>query len=371
MQKLPPLINSDTALASLCSELEQVNEVAIDTEFERERTYFPTLCLMQLATAEGLAIVDPLGDVDLAPLFKALSRPGLIKILHAARQDLEIFYLHSREVPGPVFDTQLAAACLGLGEQISYSKLVGEVLDVDLGKSHARTDWKRRPLSDSQLNYAADDVTYLLELHGSLKRLLQEKRREDWLHDEFAMLSEPALYAPQPALAYQRIRAHRNLDAVRRARLARLAEWREQEAIRRNLPRRWVIADKPLLDLAALDGSDEAALQRVQGIPQKLAKREVPALLEILRSAGAGAAAFSEDFARPTARQNKLLKKLSARVRAEAERLRTSPALLANRDQLQALAGGQRDDNPVLQGWRRDIIGEKLLDLLEAEPVQT
>jgi len=370
MHDLPPLINEQPALAMLCDNLARANRVAIDTEFVRDRTYFPKLCLVQLATDDGLFLIDPLTEIDLAPLFAALARPGLKKILHAARQDLEIFYLHTGAVPQEVFDTQIAAACLGYGDQLSYSKLAEELLEVDLGKSHARTDWIRRPLASEQLRYASDDVLYLLRIHDELTNQLQGAGRQDWLTPEFASLSDASLYAPEPKIAYRRIRAHKNLDALRRARLAALAEWREHAAIQKNLPRRWVIADKPLLELAALDGSRPDAVLSVAGLPTKLVTRELDTLCALLRGAGERADDYRQTVKRPTAAENRTLKKLTDLVNAEARRLKTSPALLATRNDLRQLIAGDQDNNAVLQGWRREIVGEKLLRLLQTEKTQ-
>lgn len=367
MHKLPPLISDQPALDALCENLARAKRVAVDTEFVRDRTYFPRLCLIQIATDEALHLIDPLGGIDLAPLFSALAEPGLEKILHAARQDLEIFYLETGDVPRGVFDTQLAAACLGYGEQLSYSKLVGELLGVDLGKSHARTDWIRRPLAPAQLRYAADDVLYLLRVHDELTKRLSQAGRQDWLAGEFAALSETGLYAPEPKLAYRRIRAQKNLDATRRARLAALAQWREQMAIDKNLPRRWIVADKPLLDLASLDGSDPDAVRGVAGLPAKLLSRELDAICALLSTGSEQANNFRQGSQRPTAAENRTLKKLSEFVRSEATRLKTSPALLATRDDLRQLMAGDPEDCILMQGWRRGVVGEKLSRLLQSE----
>ncbi len=366
MTRLPPLIASRDALNELCSALDSAACVALDTEFVRDRTYYPTLCLLQLATDDQLAFVDPLSGLDLAPLLDALSRSGLVKILHAARQDLEIFYLLSGTVPGPVFDTQLAAASLGLGDQLSYSRLVDTLLGVSLGKSHARTDWARRPLSGEQLRYAADDVLYLLRIYHDLHARLEALGRLPWLAGEFAKLTDSRLYAPAPDQAYKRIRGFRKLDAGRRARLAALAAWREKLAMTKNLPRRWIVADKPLLALAMLDGSDVGALARVPGIPGKLIQREGDALCKILRAPNAHPEAESSAPPRLTSAENRQLKLLGELVKNEAESLATSAALLATRSDLMSLVRGDRDENIVLQGWRKEVIGNKLLGLLDA-----
>ena len=362
---LPPLIDNDADLTALCETLARSERVAIDTEFVRDRTYFPTLCLLQICSDDQLALVDPLNGLDLAPLFEALARPGLLKVLHAARQDLEIFFLLSGKVPQPVFDTQVAAACLGYGEQLSYSRLVAKTLDLDLGDSHARTDWTRRPLREAQLNYAADDVRYLLQICRIQQDALRSSKREAWLLDEFRNLGDKTLYAPQPELAYRKIRAQKNLDGLRRARLAALADWRERIAMEKDLPRRWVVADKPLLDMASLDGSDADALTAIAGAPAKLVKKEASRLCAVLSSAGDRAGDFEETAKRPTAAENRLLKKMTTLVKAEATRLETSPSLLATRSDLSALIRGERADSALLHGWRADLIGSKLLALME------
>lgn len=340
--------------------------MALDTEFVRERTYYPRLCLLQLAFGDRLALIDPLAGLDLDPLFTTLARPGLIKILHAARQDFEIIYLLSGVVPAPVFDTQVAAACLGLGEQLSYSRLVATELDTELGKSHARTDWSRRPLSDAQLRYAADDVEFLLQLYPLLRERLRASGREGWLDDAFRQLAEPNLYEVRPNQAWRRIRAARKLKGRRRSRLIRLAAWREQLAMEKDLPRRWVLADDLLMALAAAEQTDPDALARIPGMPAKLLDGHGSELSRLLSAAGqhdeeAATGAVSSS----SSKNQRKLKELAALVRSEAQKLGTSPALLATRSDLKTFIEGP-EQSALLHGWRREVIGEKLLGALEA-----
>ena len=360
MTDVPPLIQTPQKLAELCDELAESDFVAVDTEFVRERTYYPNLCLVQLATNSRLALVDARAEIDLGPLLRVLARPTLVKVLHAARQDLEIFFYLAGAVPAPVFDSQIAAACLGYGEQLSYSNLARELLGIDPGKSHARTDWARRPLAPEQLRYAADDVRFLVSIYHHLRKELAQKNRAHWLHDAFAKLSDPALYEPQPDLSHRRVRGTRRLDAKAHARLVRLAAWRERLAMQKNRPRRWIVSDQTLVSLAALNGKNNGALRGVPGLPEKLLSAEGAAILELL-DVDDTAANLGNKKPAPSAAENKLVKMLSAAVRQEAERLGTSAALLATREELVALVRNESGSSPLLQDWRREIVGEKLL----------
>ncbi len=362
-----PLIDKQESLLEVCESLAHADCVALDTEFVRERTYYPQLCLLQLAFDERLVLIDPLAGLDLAPLFECLQRPGLVKILHAARQDFEIFYLLGGFVPAPVFDTQLAAACLGLGDQLSYTRLVAMELGADLGKSHARTNWSRRPLSAAQLRYAADDVEYLLQLYPVLRDRLRARHRERWLDDAFRQLADPHLYEVRPAEAWRRVRAARRLKGSKLTRLRRLAAWREELAMERDLPRRWVLSDDALLALASHDGSDPDALRQIPGVPEKLLRAHGETLCGLLKRAETEeTGAPTSDNAGRSGRDQRELKRLAELVKSEAQKIGTSPALLATRSDLKSFLA-QPGDSALLQGWRKEVIGEKLLGALEAE----
>lgn len=361
-----PLIDKQPDLLRVCEALANADSVAVDTEFVRDRTYYPRLCLLQLAFDQQLVLVDPLADIDLAPLFAALQRPELVKVLHAARQDLEIFYLLGNFVPQPVFDTQMAAACLGMGEQLSYTNLVAGELEVALGKSHARTDWQRRPLSEAQLRYAADDVEYLLKLYKNLGARLASSGRDNWLADSFRQLASSELYEIRPAEAWRRIRPARKLKGKRRTRIKRLAAWREQLAMEKDLPRRWVIADQPLLELAAHDGSDIRALAKVPGVPERLIRQQSQQLCDLLNVGDSECRDEANPDRQTSGKEQRKLKMLAELVRVRAEEIGTSPALLATRSELKAFLR-EPDNSSLLAGWRREEIGEKLLAAMAAE----
>lgn len=361
-----PLIDKQHSLRAICDALADADCVALDTEFVRERTYYPRLCLLQLAFGQRLALIDPLSGLDLEPLFEVLKRPGLVKILHAARQDFEIFYLLGGFVPAPVFDTQLAAACLGRGEQLSYSRLVEMELGTDLGKSHARTNWGRRPLSEAQLRYAADDVEFLLQLHPVLQERLRASEREHWLEDAFRQLADPGQYEVRPLDAWRRIRAARKLRGLQLSRLKKLAAWRETLAMEKDLPRRWVLADEVLLALASIKQNALEALGRIPGLPEKILREHRATLGELLgddehaeeSSTGATSKRLSNEDQRK-------IKKLSELVKSEAQRIGTSPALLATRSDLKSFLEGP-EQSTLLQGWRKHVIGDKLLGAIDA-----
>lgn len=370
MPDVPPLIRTQTELAELCDELSGSDFVAVDTEFIRERTYYPKLCLVQIATSKRLALIDALADIDLTPFLDALHRTGLVKVLHAARQDLEIFFLLAGSVPAPVFDSQIAAACLGYGEQLSYANLAEKLLGVEPGKSHARTDWTRRPLAPEQLRYAADDVRFLVSVYHRLREQLSEKNREHWLDDAFGALTESEVYAPQPDLSYKRVRGAQRLNAAAQARLVGLAAWREHLAMRMDRPRRWIVGDETLLALAVRDDTHIDQLREIPGLPTRLLNDQGDVILDLLKR-GENVADDIAKKAPPTAAENKLIKRLSAAVREEAERLGTSPALLATRAELVTLAGNESDNQPLLSGWRREVIGQKLLAIKLAGAART
>src|SRR5271165_1445297 len=230
-------------LPSLARALESHATIGVDTEFLRERTFFPKLCLLQLAAGEDIWCVDALREGSLEPLVPALTARAARKVIHSARQDLEAFYLSVRRVISPVFDTQIAAGCIGLKPQIGYAELLKTLLHVTLPKGQTRTDWSRRPLTREQLEYAADDVLYLGEIAERLTERLRELGRERWVLEDCAALEDTRLYEPDPKLAWQRLRGLKQLSPAPRARVRALAVWRETLARERDLPRQWILAD--------------------------------------------------------------------------------------------------------------------------------
>ena len=355
-EELPPLART----------LESHPSIGVDTEFLRERTFFPKLCLLQLAAGNDVWCVDTLRVGGLGPLVPALTAAASRKVMHSARQDLEALYLSVKRVISPVFDTQIAAGCIGLKPQIGYADLVKTLLDVTLPKGQTRTDWSKRPLTPEQLEYAADDVLYLAELAHRLSERLRALGREEWVLQDCLALEDARLYEPDPQQAWKRLRGLNQLPPAPRARARVLAVWREKLARERDLPRGWIIADAAIFKLAELNPTTLAALGAVQSVPANLNGAIAESLLEALRG-GAGPLAAEQQPAegsRPTAEQKALIERLSGLVDARAAELRVSAEILAPRGEIKALAMGQRDSQ-ALNGWRLKEIGEKLLEAVD------
>jgi ribonuclease D len=350
-------------VAALAREWAGVERLAVDTEFVRESTYRAQLCLMQVSDGERVVCLDMLALGGPGAFGELLADPGVRKIFHSARQDLEALNEHLGAVPGPVWDTQVAAALLGYPDQVGYTQLTGAELGVTLPKDHARTDWSRRPLSDEQLRYAAADVHWLLPLANRLEEKLAGLGRRAWAEEESCMLCDPALYAVDAQQAWRRVKGATQLEGPALARLARLACWREEEACARNRPRRWILKDEALVALAQRAPDGHEALGRISDLPPAVLKRHGATLLQLLQEAGDSEAPLKPDWTRLEPAQDRLARKLMARLRELAEQHRISAPLLATRKDVEALVLGRRD-LPLLQGWRRELAGETLLGML-------
>jgi ribonuclease D len=361
-------VEREEELAELAHALEQHAAIGLDTEFMRERTFFPGLCLLQLAAGAQIWCVDTLRCGSLDPLVPALTAPGAPKIIHSARQDLEAFYLNVKRVISPIFDTQVAAGCIGLKPQIGYADLVKTLLEVSLPKGQTRTDWSRRPLTAAQLEYAADDVAYLNEVAERLRERLRALGREQWVIEDCRALEDPSLYEPDPADAWKRLRSLQKLPPAIRARAKVLAVWREKTARLKNLPRGWVLDDEALFRTAESLPASPAALAARLSSRRPMSEALAAELFEALRD-GAGEAMDSSPAAdlRPTPEQKALADRLAAVVDAHAAALAVSAEILATRGELKALAMGARDVS-ALKGWRRAEIGERLLRVLDEHP---
>lgn len=336
--------------------------VAIDTEFVREKTYHPLPCLLQIAVEGHIFCVDLIALDGPAAVTDLLLDRSVTKVLHSARQDLELFYALTGEVPGPVYDTQIAAALLGFPDQCGYGRLVQDVLDIPLDKGHARTDWSRRPLSAEQLRYAADDVRYLVPLYQTLRERLKERGRSEWPDADFKALEEPALYAPDPDSAWKKVKGWRQMDGPALARLQRLAAWREAVAVERNRPRRWILADDALRAVAIRAPADIQALKDLDVVPPAVLRRYAEELIE--RLAVSGSAAKPAPEIRLNRKETTLLGRLGKHVDRCARDSDVAPSLLATRAELKRMVCGDRD-LPVLRGWRREMVGESLLAMLD------
>ncbi|HZH45704.1 MAG TPA: ribonuclease D [Roseococcus sp.] len=363
----PRLITRSEDLAQLCEALRREPFVTVDTEFMRERTYYPELCVVQLAGEHGVAVVDAQAEgMDLAPLGDLLADPAVVKVFHAARQDVEIFLLRFGAVPAPMFDTQVAAMVAGFGDQASYDSLVRALAGASIDKAHRFSDWGARPLSPAQIAYAAADVTHLRTVYLRLREKLMEEGRLDWVAQEMDALLEPAGYVTEPENAWERLRPKSNnrrfLGVLRAA-----AAWREAEAQRIDIPRGRLVKDETLLELAATAPSTPDELARARGISEGFARGksgaallaaiaasktlgedELPLPLEARRGAGASPALVA------------LLKVLLA---ASAEAHHVAPKLLADTEDLERLASESEPDVRALSGWRREVFGEDALAL--------
>jgi ribonuclease D len=346
---------------SLASELTSGLRLGMDTEFMREKTFFAELCLMQLATGEQIYCVDPLAGTDMAGFWDGAL--GAQWVLHSGRQDIEVVYQTAGRMPRVVFDTQIAAGLLGHPPQMGYASLVKTLFDVDIEKSHTRADWSKRPLPQAYLEYAAEDVEYLLPAFAELTGALEDKGRLAWAEEDSAQLLDAALYDVDPAAAVDRLKAARNLRGKHRAAAARLATWRESEALRANRPRQWIARDAALMELASKLPVTSAELARIDGLPAGFVRRSGETVMQLI----AEAIADDSDYSPPPAPddvQKGLLKAMQKRVARRADELGIAAETIAARKDLSALISSPDAASRLLDGWRRDVIGTELVSLL-------
>jgi ribonuclease D len=346
-----PLVTDSLSLDDVLRRLAGANLIALDTEFIRERTYYPELCVLQLATDEIVAAVDCLADLDLDRVFEALTTPGTTWLLHSARQDLELLLDRGTGRPAGLIDTQIAAALLGRPLQIGLQGLLEETLNVSIGKEHTRTDWSRRPLPDAPLAYALDDVRYLLPAWRALEARLSALGRMAWLEEDCARQLELPL-VPEPATLLERTKGAGALRGEHRAAALALLAWRESRAQERNKPRRWILADDHLVDIAAALPRSPAELERVRGLPSRLIANSGRALLDAIRQAPP-----ARDEPQPLAPDKTLVKFLQVEVKARARELGIQPEMLATRRDIAQAASGHWTD-AFVSGWRGSILGD-------------
>ncbi len=363
----PVLITDTAALAALCERLRKEKYVTVDTEFMRERTYWPELCVVQLASDTDVAVVDALAPgLDLAPLGELLADTAVTKVFHAARQDIEIFVLRFGDVPRPLFDTQVAAMVAGFGDQVGYDSLVAATAGAQIDKAHRFSDWAARPLSAAQIAYAAADVTHLRRAYDKLQERLAKDGRLEWVAEEMAVLADPATYRPDPESMWERLRPrtnNRRMLGVLRA----VAAWREREAQRSNIPRQRMLKDEALLEIAAVAPTTADDLARARGISQGFAsgKMGLSLLAAIAEAKG------QPDDALPPAPDRRdtpraspaLVALLKVLLAAKCEQHHVAPKLVGNSEDIDRLAGEDDPDVACLSGWRRDVFGEDALAL--------
>jgi ribonuclease D len=365
-------IESQADLRTFTERIRGAPHVAIDTEFVRERQYLPQLEIVQIATEDAEAILDFRVLKSLDPFVEILNDPNTLKIFHAASQDLEILFNVTGIVPKSLFDTQVAAAMVGLGPQIGYSRLVEGLLGVGLAKSETLTDWTRRPLTDAQKEYALDDVRYLLPVYRLLDNRLESLGRREWLSEEWAEMSNPAQYRrANPREAYRRISGMNKLKPTQLAILRELAEWREHEALRRDRPAGVIMKDAILLELARRTPRSLQELQEGRIVPPREQERYSEQIMEAIqrgRSVPRHELPHVQERASLTGQESSLVTLLQSWLRARSEELGIAPNYLATSAELQdfvAATSEVRQDAPMLRGWRRRLIGTDLLALIE------
>lgn len=346
---------------TLANELQNQDCVGVDTEFMREKTFFAELCLVQIATSDKIYCIDPLTRKSIDGFWDALMSGTWV--VHSGRQDVEVVYQTANKMPARLFDTQVAAGLLGFAPQLGYANLVKELFDVDIEKSHTRADWTRRPLSDAWLQYAAEDVEYLLPAYDLLAERLDKQGRLAWAREDSAHLLDPDLYNIDPRLAIDRLKGARNLRGQSRAAAARLATWRESEALRANRPRQWIAKDSSLLELAKSLPTEVDGLKCIDGLPAGLVRRSGKNLIAAI----AASQSDTNDYAPPrppNESQKALLKSMQKHVADCAADLGLAAETVASKRDLSAVIIGGNRNSRVLTGWRGALVGERLLSLL-------
>jgi ribonuclease D len=367
------LITDSAALAAFCRRIADAPFITVDTEFMRESTYYPELCLIQVASTEEAAAIDPLADdIDLSPLLDLLvDNEDILKVFHAGGQDVEIIFNLTGKTPHPIFDTQIGAMALAQAEQLGYSNLVESWLGIQLDKGARFTDWSRRPLDKRQIDYAIADVTHLAKIFPMMLEKLKKTGRGTWLDEEMEKLADPANYDLDPDDAWQRVKIQSRKPEVL-GRLRAVAAWREREARQKNLPRGRIAKDEVLAELAAHPPRSQDDLGKVRGLSASWRGNDIGArLIDALDGAQPmPKAEFEPTASRPNGlgRDGALvadLLKLLLKIRARE--LNVAARLITRTDELEALAAGQRDGLALLIGWRREIFGEAALELVEGQ----
>jgi ribonuclease D len=367
----PDYVRTGAELAAALEKLGESEVIAVDTEFLRERTYYPKLCLVQAAHDNYCVLFDVLAIEDLSPLWDFLCDRSRTKVFHAARQDLEVLALArgaqlgvlAAPIGGPIFDTQVAAGFMGMPAQIGYADLVAKRLHRTLEKGQSRTDWSQRPLTGAQLRYAADDVIYLAELYRNLHAHLGQTERWQWMQADAQALEDPRLYVIEPSEAWQRLRGIEQYEPEQRAVAKALAEWRERRAIAKDRPRSWMLADDVLRQMAERMPMHMTELAEIRGIPRPLVEKRGTELLELIATARTRASDESAQPAfKPTRGQIKKVTRLMDFVRQEGAKLGISPELLITRREVERLAYFGKAGS-FTEGWRGPAFGHRLVEL--------
>ena len=366
------LIATQAELEAAIDTLRSSEFVTVDTEFIRETTFWPELCLIQMASLDAAFLIDPLAKgIELKPFFELMADERVLKVFHAARQDIEIVFHRGGLIPHPVFDTQVAAMVCGFGDSVSYDQLVNKITGVRIDKSSRFTDWRRRPLSDKQLEYALADVTHLVDVYRHLAAELEREKRAHWLNEEMEVLTARETYDPHPDDAWKRLKM-RNAKPQQLAIAKSIAAWRELEARARNVPRGRILKDDAMVEIAQQMPADIAALGRLRAVPRGWERSS--AASGLMEAVAAALAIPKEDLPRPVRHTqpsngaNAAAELLKVLLKLVAEQEGVAPKVLASSDDIDCIASkGEEADVAALHGWRREVFGERALQLVRGE----
>lgn len=363
------LITKQSDLNKFCTQVENGAYITVDTEFIRDKTYFPKLCLIQIAGSGQAAVIDPLAaQLSLEPVFELLKKPDLIKVFHACRQDIEIFYLLSGVIPVNIFDTQVAASVCGYGESVSYETLVNKIVGQELDKSSRFTDWSARPLSEKQLDYALSDVTHLCTIYENLQLQLEKTKRTSWVTEEHLPLYDHTLYQIEPQNSWKRLK-YGTMRPKHLAVLRELAQWREIEARKNDVPRGRILKDEALVELASAIPRKIADLTRMRSVDKNLSKGRADEVFACVERALASPQTEWPQISKsrkPPENITSLIAMLQLLLKVKADVHGIAASMIADKDDLEAIALG-KSEITVLQGWRYDVFGKKAQLLIEGK----
>lgn len=361
------IVSSTAELKEVCQRLASADYITVDTEFLRDTTYWPKLCLIQVAGPNDEIIIDPLLDgIDLESFFELMTNHNVLKVFHAARQDLEIFYYLSQTIPEPMFDTQIAAMVCGFGDSVGYETLVAKLAKGTLDKTSRFTDWSHRPLSDRQLEYAIGDVTYLRTVYEKLSAKLDQNERTQWLDEEMANLMNPEIYQMRPEDGWKRVKTkstNRRFLGI----LVEISAWREREAQGRDVPRRRILKDESLAEIAAHPPKSSSDLDRMRGIPRGFGNSKMAQ--DLLKAVANGVALPDSELPKVDKPKNiprgigPVVDLLKVLLKMKCEEEHVAQKLVYNNSDLESLAADDKADIPLLDGWRRDLFGKDALAL--------
>lgn len=362
-------VDTEQKLKEMCDRLCSESFIAVDTEFIREKSYFSKLALIQIALTKGVYFVDPLAVDDLSPLFEVFEHPEIVKVFHAAEQDLDTLFHRRQSIPSPIFDTQVAASLLGLGEQMGYAALVKRLLSIELSKGASRTDWMKRPLSPEQLRYAADDVRYLLQLYPILNDKLKALGRQGWIENELVDLTDPARYEVDPDTTWMKVKGMGKLKPNQLNVLRHLASWREMTAMRKDIPKRWVLSDEALVEMAITQPDSSKGINNSRLLKGRISQKSVGEILSVIARASREPKSHwpeSLNRKRPSPKEEATMDMLMAVCRLQAEQHQLSPGQITSRGELLRIVRNERE-LPLFKGWRLKIAGERVMDVLNGD----